>query len=367
MKKICFVVPRAYYLFNPTIKNYADKIGGAQKQSYLLSTELANNQEFDVHFCVADFGQPELEIVNKVKIWKSFNFNENLFIRFSKLYMTLKKIDADTYIFNASDIGVAVFTLIIKLLYRKRIVYILGADIELNFVEHKKMLGFFTAFSMLFTYKFANKIAVQSQQQYDLFLKKYNRKPNEIIKNIIEIQVPESYENRPNILWIGRIDKIKNPEIFIEMAGKYLEEKFLMIAPIILDDTEYGKKIQAEALKLPNLEFIDFVNPNDIDRYYKKAKIYVMTSESEGFSNTMLEAMANKCPVLSYKVNNDSIITKYNLGFCADGNLIHFYNDFEKMLDNNILLREFGENASRYLYENHMKAEIIDRFIRLLD
>jgi hypothetical protein len=74
MKKVCFVIPRAYYLFNPHAKNAEDKAGGAQKQTFLLSTELAKDPDFDVHFALADFGQADFEIIKQVKLHKSFSF-----------------------------------------------------------------------------------------------------------------------------------------------------------------------------------------------------------------------------------------------------------------------------------------------------
>ena len=85
-KKVCFVIPRAYYLFNKNSTNEQDKVGGAQKQAYLISTELAKNSKFDVNFCVADFGQKNKEYYNNITVWKSFNFTDfrfswTLFIR----------------------------------------------------------------------------------------------------------------------------------------------------------------------------------------------------------------------------------------------------------------------------------------------
>jgi len=101
MKKICFVVPRAYSFFNPEIRKFNDMVGGSQKQAYLLSSELAKDEEFDVNFCVADFGQADAEILQNVKLWKSFNFDDGRFQSFLKLYKTIRKIDAEVYIFRA--------------------------------------------------------------------------------------------------------------------------------------------------------------------------------------------------------------------------------------------------------------------------
>jgi len=362
MKKICFVVPRAYSFFNPEIRKFNDMVGGSQKQAYLLSSELAKDEEFDVNFCVADFGQADAEILQNVKLWKSFNFDDGRFQSFLKLYKTIRKIDAEVYIFRAADLGVAFFSLIIRFLLRKKIVYMLGADVELSFNDNKKQFGFLTAFFMKFTYRYANKITVQSKQQFNTYFKNYRRRPDAIVKNIIEMPEYVGIENKKDILWVGRLDEIKNPEIFIKLAEKYPEEKFVMIAPIVSESLNFGSNIHKMARNCNNLELIEFVKPNEILPFYKKAKMYVMTSESEGFSNTMLEAMACGCPVLSYKVNNDQILTNHHFGLCAGGNLDKFYTDFEIIIRDKNLLETMGENAKIYLLLNHKKQEILDNF-----
>jgi glycosyltransferase involved in cell wall biosynthesis len=366
MIKICFVIPRAYYLFNSDIKNFKDKIGGAQKQTYILSTEIAKNQNFDVHFCVADIGQPKIEVIDKVTLWNSFNFNDIIFKRFIILYTTLKKINADYYILRASDFGTAVISLIIKYILRKKILYMVASDAETNFKTHKKMSGFLSAFFMIFTYKFADIITVQSVQQNNLFTKNYKRKPNAIVKNIIEITKSETLKIKDKILWIGRLDKIKNPELLLNLAEKFPTEKFVMIAPVVRDYVEFGNNFIRKAANYQNITVVDFVNPNEIQKYFEKAKIYVMTSDTEGFSNTMLEAMLSKCPILSYKVNNDDIFGKFEIGLWANGNPEKLYSDFQRLIQDSELRKKLGQNGFDYLKQNHDKQQIINEFTKLI-
>ncbi len=364
VKKTCFVVPRAYYLFNSEIKNISDKVGGAQKQAYLLSKELVRNNSFDVHFCVADFGQNKIEKHDNVTIWKSFNFNDFIIKRIINLLKTLKKINADIYIFRAADAGVALATLYISFFLRKKNFYMLAHDDETNFKKLKKISGFLTAFTMSFTYKYADVISVQSQEQYNLFTKHRKRKPDAIVKNIITVN--NEFEKSENyILWVGRLDKFKNSELFLKLAEKFPKENFVMIAPVVRDFIEYGNTIKKQTKSIKNLKYIDFVKPDEIEKFYLKTKIYVITSESEGFSNTMAEAMANKCPVLSYNVNPDNILK--NAGFCANGSIEKFYKYFDEFLQNSKQRKEFGKNGYKYLKNNHNTSLIIDKFIKVIN
>lgn len=365
--KICFVIPRAYYLFNPDISGAEDKVGGAQKQTYILSTSLAEDTNFEVHFCVADFGQDDIEERNNVKLWKIFNFSDNILKRTRQLIKTFRKINADIYIFRSADVGVAFAVFYIKLFLKKRVLYMLAADAETTKEKQKKYSGSVTALAMQKVYQKADIITAQTQQQSDIFEKDRKRKPDAIIKNIYtsEVKEPVNHEEKNIILWVGRLNIIKNPHIFLNPAKKYPNEQFVMIAPVVRDHIDYGNKIHKEAKQIKNLKLIDFVSPIEINEYYKKAKIYVLTSELEGFSNTMAEAMTAECPVLSYNVNPDDILNKYKCGFCADKNINKFYNYFEKLNNDFELRKQFGQNGANYIKENHQKEQIIDNFKKL--
>jgi len=367
MKKICFVIPRAYYLFNPNIQNISDKIGGVQKQTYLLSMEIAKNNDFDVNFIVADFGQNDIENYDNIKVWRSFNFNDNILKRFKNLIIKLKKVDADIYIFSASDLGTGVFINLTKIFLKKKIIYMIAADAETDAKSHIKITGKLGYLLMKNAYKIVDKITAQSIQQYNLFLQNYKRKPDTIIKNIINIENHNKKILRDKILWIGRLVPIKNPELFINLAKKHPIEKFIMLAPIVHELVSYGTNLKSKIEKVQNIEYLDFVKPNEINKLYQQSKMYVMTSDSEGFSNTMLEAIANYCPILSYKVNNDNIFSDKKIGLCADANIDNFYNFFNILNDNFYLSPNFVENCIFYINKNHSIISILENFIKLLN
>ena len=67
--RVCFIILRAYTLFNPDVK---DVIGGAEVDLYLLATELAKDKKFEVRFVVGDYGQKQIEVrenVTIIKVW----------------------------------------------------------------------------------------------------------------------------------------------------------------------------------------------------------------------------------------------------------------------------------------------------------
>ncbi len=367
MKKICFVIPRAYYLFNSEISGAKDKVGGAQKQAFLLSTALAEDKSFDVNFLVADFGQKDFEEINGVKIWKSFNFSSNIFKRIWFLLRILRKINAETYIFRSADIGVGFAVFFVKNFLKKKVLYMIASDIENSKKLQKKETGFLTNLFMQYVYNKADIITAQTEQQAKMFLLNRKRKPNAIIKNIyLPKKTTDKKQIKKTILWVGRITKNKQPELFINTAKKYPKESFIVIAPIVKEHIEYGKKIQEIAKNIKNIKLINYLKPEELSQYYEEAKIYILSSYLEGFSNTMAEAMMERCAILSFNVNPDNILNKYNCGLSSNKKIDKFYDNFEKLLKNEELCKELGKNGAKYIAEKHQKEIIIKELSSLL-
>ena len=96
--KVCFIVPRAYPLFNP---DKGDYFGGAEFDLYCLATELARDSSFEVSFIVADYGQNDVETIEGVTILKSHDFNKNVFDGALQTWRAMKRADADIYFLSA--------------------------------------------------------------------------------------------------------------------------------------------------------------------------------------------------------------------------------------------------------------------------
>lgn len=365
MKKICFVIPRAYYLFNSKIEGLEDKVGGAQKQAYILSTSLAENEKFNVNFITADFGQKDFEEIQNVKIWKSFKFSDNIIKRISFLIKTLKQVNSDIYIFRSADAGVGFAIFYIKVFLKKKVLYMIASDIETSKSTQRTNFGILTSLFMQYVYNKADILTAQTKDQAKLFQKNRNRKPNSIIKNIY-ITKESTDKIKTSVLWVGRLTKNKNPEIFISLAQKYPDKNFIMIAPIVKEQLNYGKKIQQSAKNIKNVHLINYVKPGDIDNYYQDAKIYALTSNKEGFSNTMAEAMMAKCAILSFNVNPDNILQEHNCGLFSEKDINKFSENFEKLIKNENLCKELGANGAEYIKKNHKKSMIIKQFEKLL-
>jgi glycosyltransferase involved in cell wall biosynthesis len=118
----------------------------------------------------------------------------------------------------------------------------------------------------------------------------------------------------PIVLWVSSMQKLKRPELFLELAKAIPSVRFQMIGGSGGSKNFY-EQIEETASKMPNLDFVGFVPYHKIDQYFDKAAIFVNTSVFEGFPNTFLQAWGRYAPVVSLNVDPDEIICKYKLGF----------------------------------------------------
>ncbi len=93
--KVCFVSPFAYSLFNPEVDL---KFGGAEVQMYLVATELAKDENFNVNFVVLDVWQKKKEKHQGVEVYKAYKRGRNILNLIKaplEQIITLAKINPD--------------------------------------------------------------------------------------------------------------------------------------------------------------------------------------------------------------------------------------------------------------------------------
>ena len=105
--------------------------------------------------------------------------------------------------------------------------------------------------------------------------------------------------NPKHIVAIGRLDKFKNfgllLDAFSQLAFKYPQEKLLIFGQGVLRD-ELQRKINA--LHLEGRAFLMGAT-DDVPGVLATARLFVLSSDSEGMPNALMEAMAVGVPVIA--------------------------------------------------------------------
>lgn len=350
--QVCFIAPKAYPIFNPQIQS---AFGGAEVDLYYISTELAKDSNYQVSFIVADYGQDDEEIIDNIQIIKSLNFNQNVITGAMKIWRALKKANADIYIIKTASPGVPLTARFCKK-HQKAFIYRTAHTRECDgdYLKQHFILG------RLFNraLKNADQVFTQNNQDRENLLRTI-RIDSVVIRNAHQLpDLPHS--KKESILWVGRSARVKGPEHFIELARKFPDEKFVMICRQATGDTSYDI-LRQTAVQVPNLEFLERVDFHQIDHFFKAARVFVNTSDSEGFPNTFIQACKSAAAILSLNVNPDNFLTDNNCGLIC-------HNSQEKLIESlkNLLHKqtyvELGQNGREYVSRFHDITQIIEQY-----
>ncbi|MBI5093100.1 MAG: glycosyltransferase family 4 protein [Candidatus Hydrogenedentes bacterium] len=139
-----------------------------------------------------------------------------------------------------------------------------------------------------------------------------------LLPNLID--VPESLPRKsdtPTITFIARWDKRKRPWIFLELAEKFPDYRFIAVGQGSASaETGFDRELRQRYSAVKNLELPGFINrfkePERIHQILSDTWVFVSTAAREGLPLTFLEAAAYGCSILSV-VNPDEFATRFGV------------------------------------------------------
>lgn len=376
MKKIrlCFVMPGCYPLFRPESK---ETFGGSEVELFNLARYFSAQQGYQVDFLVGDYGQKVVEMHGSIRLRKMKYFTPQAtkspvhkLLKILLLVKTLLFQPSDIFITKTANEFVGWLVLVCKWGRGKNVVFRLGSDRDTDLAYWKER-----SFRLYWLYRLGlhncDRILCQSQAQR-LQLYRNCKLDAMVVKNVFPITSAPLKKKR-YVLWVSRCMALKRPLLFLELARRIPKERFVMIMPQNHESkafageqiTALARKVIEEAQTLPNLTLIDYVPFDEIQNYYDEAKIFVNTSEFEGFPNSFIQACLGRTGVLSLKVDPDGFITRNNIGLCCG-------DDFEKAVGfikelNEPKVTEYGHRAFEYVKKNHDIRKIASQYAMLFE
>jgi glycosyltransferase involved in cell wall biosynthesis len=296
---ICFVAPTAYAAI--TGDHSTKRIGGAQVQQAIVARELAA-RGYRVSMICMDHGQASPLNAGGVTIYKAYRPTGGLpLVRFlwprlSSIWRCMKQVNADIYYYRAAGMLAGVVAAFAKLNGKKSVYAAAGdPDLEPNTsrVKHKRD-------RLLFEYglRTVDEIIVQNPRQKALCIRHYHRDPV-LINNCWPAPTRAVRPGR-TILWVSMMRGLKQPHLFLELARSLPNYQFRMVGGHKEAEKALFEAMKSKAERIPNLDFLGYVPLNEIDELFDDARVFVNTSESEGFPNTFLQAWSRGIPTLSF-------------------------------------------------------------------
>lgn len=367
MKKVCIVNLNVYCLFNP--KSSAP-MGGAELDMYILSKGL--EKKCQVSVITGDWGQKKNEIFGNIKVFRSTKLGGkgllSVLVGFLLFVSALIKTNADIYISSGAGAEIGIISLFC-LLRRKKFIYRTAHEIDCNgeYIKFNGLKGLFYQYGLEYAWR-----VVTSVKQHQKLLNENHRNISRKLRHInlgIFLNNKSNLEDRYDgyVLWVARCENWKNPEVFIDLSKSFPQHKFIMICPKQNHNKEYFYSIKQRAANLPNLTFVDFVPFKDIQPYFNRAKLFVNTSNFEGFTYTLIQSGLAGTPIVYLNANPDEVITKYNIGYFAAGDREKLKRDILNLLCNEDMWKQKSSAISQYVKKNHAINKLTIDWIDLIN
>jgi glycosyltransferase involved in cell wall biosynthesis len=300
---ICFVAPSTWPIFSGA--RDIPVVGGAEVQQSIIAPELAK-RGFKVTMVTLDYGQDDATDVKGVTVRKLYRPDAGfpvvrfVYPRITTLWRVLKEVDADIYYQRTS----AALTGLMAMFCRrngKKCVYSGASDVD--FLPGRQEIGL-ARDRWLFEHGLRNvdRVFVQNANQLENAKANYGREGALIPNCYAPPAGARPADPNGYVLWVASVKPQKRPEIFLEMARRLPQHKFVMIggADASGKGDEYAQGIRAAAESLPNVEYRGFLPFLEADQQFSGARVLVNTSMYEGFPNTFLQAWARGVPSIAF-------------------------------------------------------------------
>ncbi|MDP4179698.1 MAG: glycosyltransferase family 4 protein [Bacillota bacterium] len=366
--RICFMLHGAYPLFNPSCNGV---FGGAEVNLYYLAVYLSKKGIYDIEFYVGDYGQMDVEVydnirVRKIKYTNMEKYNKIRYKMLKSIYLAkiLLTNKSDVIINSTASVLIGLIVLFSKFIRRKKVIFRISSDSNIDIKFIRKTQGLKAYFLYKIGLYNSDVIVSQTEKQRDKLKDKLNL-DSVLIKNGFIIDENVDLKQKKYILWVSRAVDMKRPELFLRLAEECPEEKFIIIMP---GSDPVKDKCVNKAAELSNVEFLDYVQFFEIQKYFNNAKLFVNTSEFEGFPNSFIQACIARTPILSFNVNPDNFLTENNIGFCCEDDFSRAVSFIKGLNEEKILI--YGQNGLKYIKENHnieVSASLYEEIINKLN
>jgi glycosyltransferase involved in cell wall biosynthesis len=341
-------------------------MGGAELDMYTVA--MALKKQFEVSVITADWGQKEMEFFDGVRVIRSFKLGSKRMLQYFKglvkFWRRLSEVNTDVYISSGAGPEVGIIALFCKL-KKKKFIYRTAHIIDCNglYVKSNGLSGLIYEYGL----RNASKIVTSVRQHKNILVNLYPRFVGKIKHINLGIFSQNVLSDKSHVLWVARCEKWKRPEIFLEIARTLNKVPFMMICPRQRNDVIYFEEIKRKAENLPNVTFVEFVPFKDIQPYFNRAKIFVNTSDFEGFTYTLIQSGLARTPVVYLNVNPDEVITKHDTGYVSGGDKENMIKQIEGLLHNEKDWNKKSENSFEYVKENHDINIVGEQWKRLFE
>ena len=212
------------------------------------------------------------------------------------------------------------------------------------------------------SYPFANALSVLSDEDLSYYSK--------FCKNVMKIYNPlfeevrsEGFSKENLIIFVGRLNKIKNCEMFVRVAASLKQSGYKFA---VAGDGGERSNLKNLAKNLgADVQFLG--NVSDIASLYKRAKVLLSCSNFEGLGNTLIEAINYDCVRVATRTSGAKELIKDGFDglLCEINDADQMSEKLANLIQNEAKMGEFVKNARARLDEFSVE-QIYKKWLELL-
>jgi glycosyltransferase involved in cell wall biosynthesis len=344
---------------------------GEPVQHTLLAKALAR-RNYTVSMITADYGQPDGAIWHGVKTFKAFDRGAGLpllrFVhpRWTGLWSALKRADADVYYVSCAGGIVGQIAMFCRR-HRKRLIFRVASDSDCT-PDTLLIPQCYWRDSRLYEYglRRASAVLAQSVRQQQLLERNYGVSSSIAGLLVEPANAHADFGGRDiDALWVSNIRSVKRADVLLDVAERLPDISFQMVGGTVPGELQRFEAIRARARSTANVTFHGAVPYREAYALYARARVFVNTSDVEGFPNTYLQAWASGTPVVAF-FDPDNLIAREGLGAA-----VRTQQEMATAI-RTLVHDESAWNAARarclaYIEREYNEATVLEPYLQLID
>jgi glycosyltransferase involved in cell wall biosynthesis len=161
------------------------------------------------------------------------------------------------------------------------------------------------------------------------------------------VQEPSSLPAVPTAIWIGVLERVKNPELLAQVWPRIAQRK-ADVRLVVVGSGRLDSVVRNLCARFPeSVEWVPRLPASDVARRLDEATVLVLTSTSEGLPRVIIEAFSRGRGVVATAVGGvpDIVVGDRNGALVPLGDAEGFAEALLRVLDDRDLARRLGTNA----------------------
>jgi len=176
------------------------------------------------------------------------------------------------------------------------------------------------------------------------------------------------------ICMVGSIKGMKNPDTIIEALHSFTKEEMEKYKPHVVfagsgTDLEILKEKTAQCNLSKHITFLGNVPKETVNEIYKLSDLYLIASDFEGTSVSLLEAMFNKMPIITSRapgiVNTIEEDTECLMFATKDASRLK--ECILKYLDNPDMPKQYASQAFKHFNRAYNYEDVVKAYVQILN